>query len=114
MSRKKVTLALASTAAPRILPVSPSIPEGTSTASTRPPARAESVDPLDDRLRFAIDVAREPGAEQSVDHAVGLGEVDRGGVEDRALIASGGERRVAFQGVAAAEQAEFDRIAALR
>ena len=56
-SRKKVTLALASTATPRILPVSPSIPEGTSTASTRPPASLERIDPLDDRFRLAIDVA---------------------------------------------------------
>ena len=74
---------------------------------------AEGVDPLDNRLRFTIDVARKPRAEQGVDHAIGSGKVDCGGSEDRALIAAGGERRVAFQDVAAAEQAEFDRIAAL-
>ena len=112
-SRKKVTLAVASTASPRILPVSPSIPEGTSTASTRPACMAEGVDPLDDRLRFAIDVARKPRAEQSVDHAVGSSEVNCRGGEDRARIASGGERGIAFQGVSTAEQAEFDRVAAL-
>ena len=50
--------------------------------------------------------------EQSVDHAVGVGEVDRGGGEDRALIARG-ERRIAFQGFGPAEKAEFDRVAAL-
>ena len=77
------------------------------------PCMAEGVDPLDDRLRFAIDVAREPRAEQSVDHAVGSSEVNCRGGEDQALIASGGERGIAFQGVSTAEQAEFDRIAAL-
>ena len=78
------------------------------------PCPPEGVDPLDDRLRFAVDVARKTGAEQGVDHAIGSGKGDCGGGEDRALIAAGGERRVAFQGVAAAEQAQFDRIAALR
>ena len=77
------------------------------------PCPLEGVDPLDDRLRFAIDVARKPRAKQSVDHAIGFGEVGSGGGEDRALIVTRGERRVAFQGVAAAEQAELDRIAAL-
>src|SRR6202042_1106859 len=77
------------------------------------PCMAEGVDPLDDRLRFAIDVARKPRAEQSVDHAIGFSEVERGGGEDRALVASRGERRVAFQGIAAADEAELDRKAAL-
>ncbi len=79
----------------------------------RAPCPLEGVDPFDDRFRFAIDVAREARAEQSVDHAISLGEVDRTGVEDRAGPASGGERRIAFQGIAAAEQSELDRIAAL-
>ena len=74
LRRKKVTLAVASTATPRTLPVAPSTPEGTSTASTAPPARGEGVDPLDDRPRLAVDVAREPCAEERVDHAVGAVE----------------------------------------
>ena len=41
--RKNVTLALASTATPRALPLAPSTPEGTSTASTRPPRRANAL-----------------------------------------------------------------------
>src|SRR5262249_46387573 len=48
-----------------------------------------------------------------VDYAVGGCDVNRRGVKDRRLIASGGERRVAFQGVEPAEQSEFDRISAL-
>ena len=78
------------------------------------PSPRESVDPLDDRFRFAIDVAGKPGPEQRVDHAIGLGEVDCAGVVDRSLVASGGERRIALQGLAAAEQSELDRIAARR
>ena len=78
------------------------------------PGTLEGVDPLDDRLRCAVDVAREARAEQSVDHAIGSGEVNRRGVEDRPLIASGGERRIAFQRVASAKQSELDRIAARR
>ena len=114
LSRKKVTLALASTAAPTNLAGFPVDSGGNVDREHTAPGALEGVDPLDDRFRFAVDVAREPRAEQSVDHAIGLGEVDRSGVEDRALIASGGERRIAFQGVAAAEQPEFDRIAARR
>ena len=60
----------------------------------------ESVDALDDRFRVAIDVTGEAGPEQSVDHAIGSGEVDRSGCVDRPLVASSGERRIAFQGLA--------------
>ena len=42
-----------------------------STASTAPAAAGEGIDALDDRLRLAVDVAREPRAEQRVDDAVG-------------------------------------------
>ena len=43
LRRKKVTLDVASTATPRTLPVAPSRPEGTSTATTRPPPRAKAL-----------------------------------------------------------------------
>ncbi len=77
-----------------------------------PPGALESVDPLDDRFRFAVDIAGKPGPEQGVDHAVDGAKVNRRSLEDRAGPASGGERGVAFQGVAAAKQPEFDPIAA--
>ena len=48
-----------------------------------PAGAGESIDALDDRFRRAIDVAREAGAEQGVDHAIGAGRIDRRGVEDR-------------------------------
>ena len=42
-----------------------------------PPAGAgESIDALDDRFGDALDVAREPGAEQGVDHAIGAARID--------------------------------------
>ena len=113
LRRKNVTLALASTATPRTSPVSPSRPEGTSTATTRPPARGESVDALDDRFRDAVDVAREPGPEQSVDDEIGAAGIDGCGVEDLALVARGGERRIAPQRFAPADEPELDRVAAL-
>ena len=112
-SRKKVTLALASTASPTNPAGFPIDSGGNVDREHAAACMAEGVDPLDDRLRFAIDVAREPRAEQSVDHAVGFSEVNCRGGEDQALIASGGERGIAFQGVSTAEQAEFDRVAAL-
>ena len=73
---------------------------------------SEAVDALDDRFRFAVDVAGEPGPEQRVDHAVGAREVNRRGVEGRSGIASGGERRIAFQRLAPAEQSDLDRVSA--
>ena len=61
-----------------------------------PPAGAgESIDALDDRFRLALDVAREPGPELSVDDAIGAAGIDRRGVEDLAVIARRGERRIA-------------------
>ena len=69
LSRKKVTVTSASIAAPRGWPVSPSSPEGTSTATTRPPRRgAPGVDAFDQLARRAVEIAVEPGAEQGVDH----------------------------------------------
>ena len=112
--RKKVTLALASTATPRTLPVPPSTPEGDVDREHAPAGAGESIDALDDRFRHALDVAREARAEQGVDHAIGPGEIERRGVEDRALIARGGERRIAAQRLAPAEEPELDRIAAPR
>ena len=114
LRRKKVTLALASTAAPRDLAGFPVDPGGNVDGEHATAGAGEIVDTLDDRLRLAIDVAGKSRPEQRVDHAVGLGEVNRSGVEDRSLVASGGERRIAFQGLAAAEQSELDRIAAHR
>ena len=61
-----------------------------------PPAGAgERIDALDDRFRLALDVAREASAEQGVDHAIGAAGIDRRGVEDLAVIARRGERRIA-------------------
>ncbi len=114
LSRKKVTLALASTAAPRILPVSPSIPEGTSTASTWPPARAKAL--MRSMIAFAspsMSRARPAPNRASITQSAWARSI-RGRGKDRTLIASGGERRIAFQGLAAAEQAQFNRIAARR
>ena len=78
-----------------------------------PAGAGESIDALDDRFRDALDVAREPGAEQSVDDAIGAAGIDGCGVEDLALVARGGERRIAPQRFAPAEEPELDRVAAL-
>ena len=74
----------------------------------------EGVDALDDRLRFALHLAGESGPEQRVDHAVSARDVNRRKVEGRPRIARGGQRRIAFQRVAPAEQSDLDLISARR
>ena len=78
-----------------------------------PAGAGESFDALDDRFRNALDVAREPGPEQSVDDAISAARIDGCGVEDLALVARGGERRIARQRFLPADEPEFDRVAAL-
>ena len=97
---------------PRTLPVSPSMPEGTSTASTRPPARAKPL--TRSMIAFASpSMSRASPAPNSASiDAVGAREVNRRSVEGRPGIARGGERRIAFQRVAPAEQSDLDRISA--
>ena len=76
------------------------------------PGAGEGVDPLDDRLRLALDVARQPGAEQRVDHAIGVAEIDVGGRADEALKSRRGDRGVASKRIAAADEPELDDVAA--
>ncbi len=78
-----------------------------------PAGAGERIDALDDRFRFAVDVAREAGAEQGVDHTSGAVRIKRRGVEDPPVIARGGERRIAFQRFAFAQEPKLDRVAAL-
>ena len=78
----------------------------------RPAAARERIDALDDRLRFAVDVARKPRPEQRVDHAIRAARIDRRGVEDRALKARGGEGGIALQRLAPADEPKLDRVAA--
>ena len=74
----------------------------------------DGVDGFDDRPRLAVDVAREPRAEDGVDDSVRPGKVDvRGG--PRVAGESGGcDRGVAVQRFAPSEKAEFDRKTPLR
>ncbi len=69
--RKKVTVSAAIGAAPRISPLAPSTPLGTSTATTGSPPPAER---LDDRERRTLDRPRQPGAEHRVDDQPGAVE----------------------------------------
>ena len=61
-----------------------------------------------------VDVARKAGAVERVDDEVGAVRVERLGRRGCAAIALGGERGVALQRAALAEERELDAIAALR
>ena len=112
LRRKKVTLALASTSDATDT-AGFAVDPGWDVHSDHAPAGVcESVEALDDHLRFAVDVAREPGPEQRVDHAVGARDINRRSVEGRPRIARGGERRIAFQRVAPTEQSDLDLVSA--
>ena len=79
-----------------------------------PSAPGEGVDPLDDRPRFALDIAREARPEQGVDHAAGPVESEFRGCADSPLETRGGNRGVARERLAPAEEFEFDRVAPAR
>jgi hypothetical protein len=89
-------------------------PRGNIDGDHRAPIASEGVDPFDKRPRLALDVAGEPGAEESVDHATRAveGEIGRG--PDLPVEARGGDRGVAAERLAPPEEAEFDRKAPLR
>ena len=72
----------------------------------------EGVDRLDATKRRAVEIARQPGAEQGVDDEIGGGEIDRLGGRDRTFPARRRQRRVAAQRRALAEQIEADAVAA--
>ena len=113
-SRKKVTVEVASTAAPRTLPVAPSRPEGTSTATTRPPPRPKPLIRSTIARASPVDVARQPRAEDGVDDAVGAGKIDVRRGQNLARETGGRERGVAAERLAPPEEAELDGIAPLR
>ena len=78
-----------------------------------PAGPGEDVDPLDDRPRLPLDVARQPRAKDRVDDAVGVGEVDARRGRNFPWEARGRDRRVAAERLAPPEEAELDGIAAL-
>ena len=84
-------------------PVSPSTPEGRSTASTGRPAR-ELVDAADAIAPRGCQVPREAGAEQRVDDEVGVGEVESVGGSDSPFQRAAISRGVAAQIAGIAEK----------
>ncbi len=80
----------------------------------RAAAPGEGVDPLDDRPRLAVDVAREACAEEGVDHAIRAAERDVRRSADRPLEARSGDRGVAAERLAPAEETKLDGKAASR
>ena len=99
----KVTVRVARTAAPRTSPVSPSIPEGMSTARIgRPPRSARSTI----AARLAVEIPREPRSEERVDDERRPRRPDSRGGDGPGRSSRGGEGRVALQRAPAAEQRE--------
>ena len=77
----------------------PSMPEGTSTATTDAGRRGATVDRLDGLACETVEVARQAGAEQRVDDEVGAGDEGPGALAERRHGAGPAARR--FGGVAA-------------
>ena len=110
-SRKKVTLAVASTASAADLSGRPVDARGRVHREHAAAGSGVGVDPLDQSAGIALDVAREPRAKEPVDHASRPVEVDRGGRQDRAGKPGRHGGGVAFERLAPTEEAEVDWIA---